>query len=192
MGLALTRRTDTVGAPVDIVVLAPTDTGCIGIDVDSGALVRAVHHDGPVRVHHPFDVVRARLAEHDADLLDPSQPEAVAVTRPEPVGRLDRATAERLVRPLLHPPDEHILGSVGSAVPYWELDGTRPSVSILEPRALPRVREGVVSFEWRGLPHRLPLSPGAPVAFRPARVVVAYAPPHDGRCVKQTVAVLPK
>lgn len=189
---AVARRTDTIGATVDLVVLAPTPSGCVGIDADSGALVRAVHLGTPARTPHPFDVVRVALAEPLEELLDPSQPEALAVSQPEPVGRLDRRTAERLVRPLLHPRSEHVLGTALPELPYWELDGTRPSVSILEPRVVPRVRDGYATFEWRGLPQCLPLARRAPVSFRPGRLVVAFTEPRHGRCAKEVLAVLPR
>src|SRR3954449_9340879 len=102
------RRSSVPGTTLQLLVLTPTSDGCIGIDVDSGALVRASYQRDDIEVGvselRCFDLVTAPIAEPDDDDLEPAVPEAVALgAAPTPVGRLSRRKAEKLLRPLVHP-----------------------------------------------------------------------------------------
>jgi hypothetical protein len=151
------RRALDVGAELTLLVLGTSPFGLTFVDLASGALVRAAVDVSGVR---PFDVVRTDLdAEQEHD---PTQPEAVRLgSVARIVDHIDPRRAERWLRPLLHPTNTHLLGFAGPAVPFWELDGTRPSVALVDAPAevyaaaggLPRTR-----FVWRGLVHDLPIA----------------------------------
>src|SRR5207253_1479010 len=113
---------------------------CIGVDLASGAFVRA-HHPGGGSPLRPYDVATCRLGQ--SDVPDWSRPELVTLAAPpRRAGRLRRRKAERYLRPLLHPPRPPLLGFGASAVPYWTLEGNQPSVTLIEPARLGVVREG--------------------------------------------------
>jgi hypothetical protein len=192
-----------------LLVLAADIDNCAGIDLVSGALVRAwcpAPIDSNLR---PYDVVGATL-DDTLDLLpDPSQPEAVALCQPpERVGRLTGRRVERYLRALLHPPGQPLLDIHGPAVPFWQRTADYPSIAVVEPEgpAVIRLRDGVMSclLPWRGLPVELPcvdrrLAQGLMAAGRTRvdsgkgeRLLVALAPPVDGHCHKVVAALLPR
>lgn len=211
----LPRRTGAPGAVLDLCVLAAGSPELVGVDCASGAFVRCPGAAGPWA---PFDVVRVPLAAGEP-WWSPHAPEAVepgdgGVRR---VGRLPARQAERLLRPLLDPPGEHLLGFPGPAVPFWTLDGNRPSLALVTPDAGPVLRPAGPGrrgyrclFRWRGRDHDLPLADvrlarllddgrwraaGTALAsllgFRPGRVVVGLSPPRRGYCYKVAFGLLP-
>src|SRR5205807_9242919 len=110
----LRQRVAQAGAQLDLLVLAAEPAGCIGVDVASGAFVRA-RYPAATRLLRPFQIARGRLA-HD-EVPDAAQPELVDLTdAPRPAGRLAPRRAERWLRPLLHPPRLPLLGFSGNAV----------------------------------------------------------------------------
>src|SRR5205823_4506075 len=80
---------------------------------------------------------------------------------PRQRGRLAPRRAERWLRPLVHPPRLPLLGFAGNSVPYWTLEGDRPSVALLEPEKLGVAVNGDGSygcrFLWQDGYHDLPL-----------------------------------
>jgi hypothetical protein len=194
------RRSTEPGTHLQLLVLTSTSDGCIAVDTASGALVRASYHvpDGVEMEPQPavFDLVQASIGPADDEALEPSLPEAVQLTGPpHRVGHLSKRKAERLLRPLVHPPREPLLGIPGPAVAFWELRGNRPSVALVEPERPPAVvRRGPGSglrcrFQWRGSGQELPLL--APPVTPARRLLVALTPPVDGRCYKVVAGLLP-
>jgi hypothetical protein len=210
------RCTVAPGVTLDLCVLAAGAPELVGVDLASGAFVRCPRIGGPWR---PFDVVRIRLAAGEP-LWSPHAPESVEpdTTPPQRVGRLAGRRAERLLRPLLDPPGDHLLGFAGPAVPFWTLAGDRPSLALVTPEGGPAVRTAGPGqrgyrcvFRWRGRDHVLPLADlrlarllddrgqwraaGAALAsllgFRPTRVVVGLGPPRGGHCYKVAFGLLP-
>ncbi len=64
---------------------------------------------------------------------------------PEPVRRLAGRRVQRMLRPLVHPGGQPLLGVSSSAVPFWERRPDHPSIAVVEP-------EGPISF-WRDGPY---------------------------------------
>ena len=194
------RRRSEPGTDLQLLVLAATADGCIAIDTESGALVRASYAlpEGIELELQPacFDVVTASIAPRDDPDLEPTLPEAVELSGPpHRIGRLSRRKADRLLRPLVHPPREPLLGIVGPEVAFWELRGNRPTVAVVEPERPPAVvRRGPGSglrcrFQWRGTGQELPLM--APPITPARRLLVALTPPVQGRCYKVVAGLLP-
>ena len=73
------QRVEVAGAELQLLVLAADRAGCIGVDLASGALVRASHPEGGSRLR-PYDVASGRLAEPDDP--DWSRPELVTLAAP--------------------------------------------------------------------------------------------------------------
>ena len=209
-------RVAVAGAELAMAVLADEPDGCVAIDLESGAFVRAIHPPSPDDASPgALDVVMGEIAAPLAP-PDASRPEAVQLTAP-PIrtGRLTRQRAERYLAPLQHPPHGPLLGVPGVAVPYWTLSGDRPSVTLVEPAMGPQVRWGPGGYEcrfaWRGTVHQLPLGDRGLAAslwrqgvdrcagreltrhlgFRPGHLLVVLTPPTDGYCYKQVSALLP-
>lgn len=152
-----------------MVVLSAGPEGCIGIDADSGALVRASMPGLWTEPVAPYDVVSATMADPAEVVFDPAQPEAVLLDGPpEVVGRLPGRRVERLLRLLRHPRHGQLLGWAGPAILYWTLEGDHPSAAVLdlatEPIVLarapapgrpdaPRCR-----FSWAGRTMELPIT----------------------------------
>ena len=189
------RRSSGDGVELSLLVLSVSALGLAAVDLASGAVVRTGADLLDGLDLRPYDVVRARLAA-DADPLDPTQPEAVALAAPPTtVRRLAPRRADRWLRPLLHPERAHLLGFAGPSIPFWELDGSRPSVAVVAARAAIGVGEdGDVRcrFLWRTLVHDLPVSVARGVSLPRAaeRVVVALTPPVGGHCYKVVAGLL--
>jgi len=194
------RRSSEPGTDLQLLVLATTTDGCIAVDTASGALVRASYPmpDGVEVDLQPacFDLMRASIAPPDDDDLEPTLPEAVVLEGPPTtIGHLNRRKAERLLRPLVHPPREPLLGIVGPEVAFWELRANRPTVALVEPERPPAVvRRGPGTtlrcrFQWRGTGQELPLV--APPVTPARRLLVALTPPVQGRCYKVVAGLLP-
>jgi hypothetical protein len=125
--------------------------------------------------------------------------------------------AAKLLKPLVHPATEPLLGAPTTAVTYWTLRGDAPSVALVAPAAGPVVERDRdlhlrCRFRWRRLDHDLPLDdPGLderlshPTATRlaggtlaralgwkPERLLVKLDPPVEGRCRKVVAGLLPR
>jgi hypothetical protein len=206
---ALPRRSNTPGSELELLVLAADIDHCAGIDLMSGALVRAwspAPLDPDLR---PYDVVGGTL-DDSVDLLpDPSQPEAVPLIEPpRHIGRIVGRRAERYLRALIHPPGQPLLAIHGPAVPFWQRTADYPSIAVVEPEgpAVIRLRDGGSSclFRWRGVPIELPcvdrrLNGALALAGRTRldsgkgeRLLVALAPPVDGHCHKVVAGLIPR
>ena len=181
-----------------MLVLVPSPRECIGIDLSSGALVRALVPAGSGLM--PYDTAAATVLEDPlTDELVP--PETVELATPaRRLGRLTGRRAERYLRPLLHPRRTPLLGFSGPAIPYWSVGRDRPTVSIVEPRVGPDV---VLSdggfrcrFAWHGHRHELPLDADPRSTSRLGagglRLVVALGAPRDGYCYKTVAGILPR
>jgi hypothetical protein len=192
------RRSSVPGTTLELLVLSPGIDGCIGVDMQSGALVRAAYppsliEDPPTFMPGLFDILAASIADPEDD-LEPTLPESVELAElPRPIGRLSRRKADRLLRPLVHPPREPLLGIPGPAVAFWELRGNRPTVAVVEPEQPPAVvrrpQGNRCRFLWRGMGQDLPLV--APPASPARRLLVALTPPVQGRCYKVVAGFLP-
>jgi hypothetical protein len=211
---ALRRRTDTPGTQLDILVLAVDADHIAGVDLASGAMVRAwspparrLAPRGSEGRLTPYDVVRGTLAPDVDQVPDPSQPEAVLLaSAPEQVGRLRRRRAERLLRPLVHPAGQPLLGSHGPTVPFWERTPDHPSIALVEPETqaliYARPERLTCRFRWRDRFVDLPfLDPWVgDMMVRTGcwrltsrwgeRLVVALTPPIDGHCHKVVTTLL--
>ncbi len=203
-------RSNTPGTQLKLLVLAVDVDQCAGVDLASGALVRAWYPEPVDLDMRPYDVVIGTI-DDSADLLpDPTEPEAVVIAGPPSyVGRITGRQAERYLRPLVHPPGQPLLGSYGPAVAFWERTPDHPSIALVEPEApaaVVRDQDGWLScaFRWRGLKLELPLvdrrvanalaGTGQTIATtgKGDRLVVALTPPIDGHCHKVVAALLPR
>lgn len=195
MAVTTARRTSLVGADVQLLVLAAGRQWCAAIDLASGGLVSAewAVHAPPSSVLSRFSVVAGHLTSGGSAPGDPMRPEAIALSAPpHPVGRMSQRRTERWVRPLLHPPGEHLLGFAASAVPYWTLTGERASVALVAPSGRPVIHGAECRFRWRNIAHVLPVLPAALTACpsRPRRLLVALTPPRAGHCYKVVAGLL--
>ncbi len=205
------------GAELPMLVLAEDAEGCVGVDLESGAFVRA-SYGGPNRRHahlSAFDIVTGEIAPTEQP-PDVSRPEVVALTGPpQRTGQLPVRRAERYLAALRHPQRLPLLGFAGSTVPYWTLAGDRPSLSLVELTAGAQVRRSGRAYECRfsfqGARQQLPLTDSQVVAqldevgwprysardlqrllgYRPRRLIVSLSPPHRGHCYKIVAALLP-
>jgi hypothetical protein len=223
------------GATLQLMVVAADGRHCAGVDLASGALVRGwcrVEADDcgqlydqlddpispsdpsrpydPIRPHdpiRPYDIVSV-VVDDDADSVpDPAEPEAFAMASPpERIGHLRGRRSERLLRPVLHPRGQPLLGISSTVVPFWERSGDHPSIAVVEPEGPVTLwREGpylACRFAWLDYERELPCldrdlaarmdRAGRPwmAAPRRCRLVVALTPPIDGRCHIVVEAVL--
>ena len=190
------------------------------VDLGTGTVVRLRVDWGAGREPDlgPFDVVEAQWAE-DPQRDDLAQPEALTVEGvPVSVGRLHGRRARRVLKRLVAPPEQHLLGFAGSAAPYWEFHGMRPSVALVVPSRGPLLfrRRGDDSvwarFGWPRSDNWLPVEDRRAVAalwaarrdrlsgkelasalgFRPHYVLVTLSRPRDGHCYKTVAALLPR
>ena len=196
-----------------LLLLASAESGAAGIDLETGAL-RRVEWRSEAPVFTPYDVVEAQALPTD-DLPFPN--DMTAAIDPVFVGRMRGRKAEKLVKPLLHPGHAPLFGAATPTVTYWTLRSDTPSVSLLAPAAGP-----VVERDWQHhlrcrfragrLDHDLPLEDARleerlshPTATRlaggtlaralgwkPDRLLVALAPPREGRCQKVVAGLLPR
>lgn len=208
-------RVAVAGADLRMLVLAPQPDGCVGIDLDSGAFVRALYPTGEGEALEAFDVTSAPIGA-PLDPPDTVRPEAVALAGPpERVGSLTPRRAERYLQALRHPAHGPLLGFQGVSVPYWTLVGDRPSLALVDPSEGPLVLAGPGGYEcrfgWQGSVHQFPLGDRRLAAelvrlrrrrsspreltrilgYRPARLLLVVAGPIDGYCTKQVAALLP-
>lgn len=199
----------TPGAVLELLVLAADESHCAGVDLASGALVRAWSPVPSPAGLQPYDVVAVTLSD-DADAIpDPWQPESLVLEGPpEPVRRMPGRRTERMLRALLHPTGQPLLGETSPAIPFWERRADHPSIALVEPEGrISLWREGAYlscRFEWLGHQRELPCldrriaaamdrsGRRRMVAGKRDRLLVALTPPIDGRCHMVVEAVLPR
>jgi hypothetical protein len=198
-----------------MLVLAADPSGCVGVDLDSGAFVRASYTPAAVRPPELFDIVTGRIGDASQP-LDVSRPESLRLEAPPVVdGQMSPRKAARWLDPLVHPRRGPVLGFSGRAVPYWTLAGDRPSLTLLDVASAPHVRlaEGGYEcrFTWQTARHQYPLGDrrlatqleavGWPrysgrelhrlLGWKVRRLLVVLTPPHEGYCYKVVAALLP-
>jgi hypothetical protein len=205
----LPRVRVAAGVVLELLVVAADGHHCAGVDIASGALVRAWSPAAKGHLLNPYDVVEVTLDENTDVVPDPSEPEALAViAAPEPVGRITGRKAERLIRPLLHPRGQALLGVSATAVPFYERRSDHPSIGLVDPEGQTLLRRDgsflSCRFGWQGHQRELPCldrrraaemdraGMARMAASKGARLVVAFTPPINGRCHKVVEAVLPR
>ena len=195
------------GATLELLVVSADDVHCAGIDLATGALVRAWAPAPPEARIRPYDVVHVTCHDDPEMVPDPAQPEAVAVVAPpEVVSRMTNRRCERLIRPLLHPSNQPLLGISATAIPFWQRSADHPSIALVEPAGrIVMIREGsylACRFPWQDHERELPcLDRGLAgymdrhgrtrlTAGKGDRLVVSLTAPIDGRCHKVVETVL--
>jgi hypothetical protein len=216
------------GATLELMVVAADGRHCAGVDLASGALVRGwcraaddcaqpydqlddpnVRYEpgDPYDPIRPYDIVSVVVDDDTDSVPDPAEPEAFAMASPpERVGHLRGRRSERLLRPLLHPRGQPLLGMSSTVVPFWERSRDHPSIAVVEPEGPVTLwRDGpylACRFAWLDYERELPCldrdlaaqmdRSGRPwmAAPRRCRLVVALTPPIDGRCHTVVEAVL--
>ena len=197
---------------------SPDDT--VAVEFATGAIIRLRVDWGEGREPDftPFEVVDAVLAG-DLQRDDLAQPEAVSVEGvPEHVGELGGRRARRVLRHLVAPTEQHLLGFPGTSAPYWQFRGMRPSVALVVPSRGPllfrrRTDDSIwVRFGWPRSDNWLPVEDRRAMAalwatrrdrlsgkdlanalgFRPHFLVVALSKPVGGHCYKTVTAILPR
>lgn len=203
----LPRVPVAAGTTLNLLVVASDDLQCAGVDLESGALVRAWSPEPAEHRLRQFDVVDVTLAGDIDAVPDPAQPEALGLTGPPvPTHRMTGRRCERLLRPLLHPKGRPLLGITASVVPFWQRSGDHPSIALVEPDGpISFWRDGpylACRFIWQGHERELPCLDRALAAMmdrsgrtrltalKGDRLVVALTPPIDGRCHKVVEALL--
>ncbi|MHB1535266.1 MAG: hypothetical protein ACYC1D_11805 [Acidimicrobiales bacterium] len=203
------RLAATAGATLELLVLAADGGQCAGVDLASGALVRAWSSEPVPEPLWPYDVVTVTVDGDPDALPDPAEPEALVLAGPpEAVHRITGRRAERLLRPLLHPVGRPLLGTHAPAVPFWERRADHPSIALVAPEG--RISlwrdDGYLAcrFVWQGVERELPCldrrraaemdrsGRTCAIGDKGDRLVVALTPPIDGRCVKVVEGVLPR
>jgi hypothetical protein len=202
------------GAELRMLVLAAQPDGCVGVDLESGAFVRALYPPGGEPLE-AFDTTTAPIGA-PVEPPDTVRPEAVILADPpERTGSLTPRKAERYLQALRHPPQGPLLGFQGVSVPYWTLVGDRPSLALVDPSDGPLILATAEGFEcrfgWQGSVHQFPLGDRALatelvrlrrrrsspreltrlLGYRPGRLLVVVAGPSGGHCTKQVAALLP-
>ena len=198
------------GATLELLVLSARDTHCAGVDLASGALVRAWSPGPSNHQLRPYDVVGSPSTTTSTTSPTPTSRRRWSLAGPPSrSGACRGGRVERMLRRLLHPTGQPLLGESSSVVPFWERRPDQPSIAVVEP-------EGPITL-WRerslpGLPVRLagpraraavprPLpgrrhGPDSGAAHLAAgkgdRLLVALTPPIEGRCHKVVEAVLPR
>lgn len=175
----------------------------------SGALIRAWSAEPSTHRLRPYDVVAVTLDDNFDSLPDPHEPEGVLLAAPpEPLRRFNGRRVQRMLRPLLHPRGQPLLGVSSSAVPFWERRPDHPSIAVVEPEGPVSLwRDGpylACRFGWLGHERELPCLDRFMAAVmdrsgrkrmsvgKGDRLLVALTPPIDGRCHKVVEAVLPR
>ncbi|HEX4220458.1 MAG TPA: hypothetical protein VHZ02_18935 [Acidimicrobiales bacterium] len=208
------------GSSLTLLVLACDEEDTAGIDLASGALVRA---RVPWPSDHrpdlaPFDVVETVLADRP-ERDDLAQPEAVSAEGlPRRLGTLHGRRVRQLLHPLAAPMEEHVLGFPGLSAPYWEFRGFRPSLALLVPTKGPVLfrRDGDrsvwIRFGWGRSDNWLPMEDlgairalnaarrdrlqgkdlAAALGFKPHYLVASVSRPRDGHCYKAIRALVPR
>jgi hypothetical protein len=209
LGKDVPRLAPVAGATLELLVLSVDRQQCVGVDLSSGALVRAWWDERPDRSLRPYDVVLVTLAHDPEAVPDPSEPEGLALEgSPERVGHITGRRAEKRLRPLVHPDTEPLLGSHAPAIPFWQRRPDHPSIALVEPQGQIVLRREpaylACRFAWMGAVRELPCLDRrmagemdrdgqiGRIADRRTRLLVALTPPIDGHCHKVVSAVLPR
>ncbi len=197
----------TPGATLELLVVAAGHVHCAGIDMETGALVRTWSPAPPENRVRPYDVVEV-TCDGDSDTVpDPAQPEAVGLAQPPiVVDRITGRRCERLIRPLLHPQNQSLLGVTPTAIPFWQRSADHPSIALVEPKGrVVMVRDGTYlgcRFEWQDHERELPCLDRTLAGYmdrhgrtrltagKGDRLVVSLTAPIDGRCHKVVETVL--
>ncbi len=194
--------------------MAASSRGCIGVDLASGALLRGVFAERCPEPFEAYDVVSTEPVDDDQVAFTA---DTVLLTSPQRVGQLSGRRVEKLLRPLVHPKNEHLLGVAAASVPYWTVRADRPSLALLHPTSGPVVERDPAHrlqcrFRWRRLDYTLPLDdPGVEEAlshpavrrvggstlnralgWKPRWLLVGLTPPRAGQCHKVVAALLPR
>lgn len=200
-----------------VLASGPEDT--TAVELATGAVVRLrVHAQLDQPELSPFDVIEAKWAA-DPERDDLAHPEALSLEgTPVAVGRLRKRKARRVLKGLVAPPEQHLLGFPGSARLYWEFHGMRPSVAVVVPTRGPllfkrRVDDTVwARFGWPRSDNWIPVEDrraigalwasrrdrlsgkdlAGALGFRPHYLVVTLTRPRDGHCYKTVAALLPR
>ncbi|MGH9115083.1 MAG: hypothetical protein ACRDWW_04555 [Acidimicrobiales bacterium] len=205
----LPRVAVAAGTILELLVVAADGHHCAGVDLQSGALVRAWSPVPDGHLLEPYDVVAATIDEDTDAVPDPWEPEALVLAEaPHPVRRVTGRRAEKLLRPLLHPRKQPLLGITAPAVPFWERRPDHPSIAVVEPEGpITMLRDGhflACWFAWLGHERELPCldrriagqmdrsGRGRMSCAKGDRLVVSMTPPIDGRCHKVVEAILPR
>lgn len=201
------RLDDSPGATLRLMVVSTGNRHCAGIDLASGALVRAWSSYLVDQRIRPYDIVEVTVGT-DLDLLpDPAQPDAVVTAGPPKLaGHVRDRPAARLIRSLLHPDKAPLLGTYGATVPFWERSPDHPSITIAQPKGplVVTLEEERMwcHFFWSGRPHVLgcedprlegSLRRGGRTfgQMKPGSyLIIALSPPIDGHCYKVVEAVV--
>jgi hypothetical protein len=197
----------------------------VAVDVASGALLRSsaggwppeAPGDSNLGPAPELDLVDIELDDDD-EPPDPARPEAVTLRHaPQRVGTPKRRAVRRLLQDLLPvDPKRPLLGSLGPSISYEDLDGSRPSLSVVAPDRAP-VFASDASTTWcqfglGGRKHQLPVMDerllvasggsrggvlGAEAVARaiggsPRYLVVGLGPPRRGQAPKVVLGVLPR
>jgi hypothetical protein len=204
----LPRLDAAPGTTLKLLVVAFSGVQCVGVDLGTGVLVRTWSTRPPPLRLRPYDVAEVTISADPDVVPDPTAPEALPVVgAPQVVGRLKGHRAERLLRPLGHPPNEALLGFRAPSVRFFERTPDRPSVALVEPPGRITLHRRpsylVCRFSWQGVTQSLPCLDGQVAELmdradrtiakggRGDRLVVALTPPIDGQCHKVVQAVLP-
>ncbi|MGO9344682.1 MAG: hypothetical protein ACLP6E_19520 [Acidimicrobiales bacterium] len=201
-------------------VLASGPDDVAAVDMRSGALarLRVAGFGRDSSELKPFDLVEASIS-FDPERDDLAHPEAVSITGfPEVVGSAPKRQARRRLRALVAPNERHLLGFAGSAAPYWEFRGMRPSLALVAPAMGPLLFRRQADdttwarFGWSRSDNWLPVEDNRAISclwaagrdkltgkdlataigFRPRYLLVALTPPRSGHCYKTIVAMLPR
>jgi hypothetical protein len=201
-------------------VLASGPDDVCAVDLRTGALVRlrVGAQVGPRADLKAFDLIDAELAA-DPERDDLAHPEAVSITGfPQVVGSAPKRQARRYLRSLVAPIERHLLGFAGSAAPYWEFRGMRPSLALVTPSLGPLLFRRQTDdttwarFGWARNDNWLPVEDprateclwstgrdrltgkdlAGALGFRPRYLLVALTPPRAGHCYKTVTALLPR
>ena len=175
------------GARLRCAVLASTGTEWVGVDLASGALVRN-RAGGTVPSpdwHRPLQVAEVVLGTPE-EAPDPTRPEAVELSEAgEPIGRLRRRRARRLLRRLAAPerPGSPLLGRWGPSIAFEDLDGSSPSLVVVALHGgfeLGRSPAGEArcAIHWSAVRQELPLVD--PLAAGAAERIGSMAPAGRG------------
>lgn len=177
-----TPRASSAGAVLSCLLLAPSPDW-VAIDTATGALLRGgLSQKGPLPsvAEDPLRPLSVVLGDQAAP-WDPSRPDAVEVSAVSE----RRAPSRRAVRRLLdavvcRQESRGILGSVGPSSSYLELDGLRPSVTLLDPgkngaRIVSAYGTATAYFRLGERSYALPVSDGAAEWLADGRIPVTRA-----------------
>ena len=155
-------RVAVAGAELKMLVLAPRPSGCVGVDLDSGAFVRAAfRRTGRRTPRSPRPGGRSRSVAPSTRPTRPSRRRCSSTAPPgEWAGPAPGGSAAGS-RPSTTRPRARCWASPAPASPYWTLVGDRPSLALVVPSAAAEVRLGPNGYEcifgWQGATHQYPL-----------------------------------